>query len=808
MQVISDELKAALERKNPVYKKVVELHRRLWSGGAFVFDTEIDITSEVKQMSEIRWKMDAEGFNVWTLDNTSLVFRNDRNQWKQSNLKGYFPGLYEIADSKIVIKFGAQLADGTFEVLKSFTGYISGDPVADPENKHCTVTIQGGMSRFGKKSAESISTLVTDELLGEDSGTEFTTANNGVGIIVIVKRGATLGAAVEIRPQINYTTADLNKKDLPLKITLISALTAGEKLYCSYRYWYQDKTLEWLAEQIMTLNGITSYAISPAIFQSSIENTWDFNDKAEWDTCTNTNIDTITTQGSFKIGLIDDFGDGDYSANPEWTVLRNEVFSIDSGRLKIEPTTSISVIKTAMTKTVGNWQFKCYSWLTFTLNDYCNIYFMATGEDSTYKYPTAGYYMQMHVGGTRIRRADGTILIDTAVSLSSTDMVRISRNAAGVIKFYVNEVLKGTSAADLTYTTSDRFVITAFEVDDSFPLVFYFDNFYFWDDGTTVGTGVLESTINDCSVDVTVYGKLDTTYTANGATIAIETYSSGTSDFSADNDPAGWVAIGGTGQINSLVKRYLKFRVTATLASLTNPVTPVFDQITLTYYTSTTVIDLVNLTGMTCRQAMEKIAEMPAYEFGFKADETFVYRPRETGVPAVMELRSDSNIIEVKNVSPGIERVYNRVVAEFGLYRKVSDASTDTAPNSIDKYGEREYSVSSSSLLPAENVNLAFAVAPTILSYTKTPRLRCQVESMFLPQLELGDKVTAYFDEPTALRRWHYGDMDVVYGQADLEYYDDDVLENRYNLYNKDMRIEGVSLNPETFMTTLDLVEA
>ena len=79
---------------------------------------------------------------------------------------------------------------------------------------------------------------------------------------------------------------------------------------------------------------------------------------------------------------------------------------------------------------------------------------------------------------------------------------------------------------------------------------------------------------------------------------------------------------------------------------------------------------------------------------------------------------------------------------------------------------------------------------------------------MFLPQLELGDKVTAYFDEPTALRRWHYGDMDVVYGQADLEYYDDDVLENRYNLYNKDMRIEGVSLNPETFMTTLDLVEA
>jgi len=382
--------------------------------------------------------------------------------------------------------------------------------------------------------------------------------------------------------------------------------------------------------------------------------------------------------------------------------------------------------------------------------------------------------------------------------------IQITRDSSGYMVLYVD-------GSDRLAVTDNSFFPAGYIGfhSDSEGMYNPIDNIYYWGTEMTShvngGTGTLTSPVRDCSADVTSYGTLDAIYTANDATISIETYSSDSSDFSTGNDPAGWVAIGGTGQINSAVKRYLKFRVSADMGS--NIYSPVFDQITLTYYTSTTVISLVNLTGMTCRQAMEKIAEMPAYEFGFKADETFIYRSRFTSVPAVMELRSDSNIIAIKNIEPGIERVYNRVIAEFGLYRKLSDASGDTKPNSIDKYGERQYSISSSSLLPAENVDLAYAVAPTILNYTKNPRLRCQVESMFFPHLELGDKVTVYFDEPTALRRWKWGDTDVVYTQADLEYYDDDVLKNRYNLWNKDFRIEGISLNTETFMTTLDLVE-
>jgi len=146
-------------------------------------------------------------------------------------------------------------------------------------------------------------------------------------------------------------------------------------------------------------------------------------------------------------------------------------------------------------------------------------------------------------------------------------------------------------------------------------------------------------------------------------------------------------------------------------------------------------------------------------------------------------------------------------VAEFGIYRVVADASADAQPNSIDKYGTREYPVSASNLLPAQNVNIAYAIAPTILNYTKTPRKRCTVDAMFLPQLELGDKVTLYFNEPTALYRWLYGDTDMPYGRADLEYYDEDILKNRYNFYGTVMRIEGVEFNPNDFRTKFNLVE-
>jgi hypothetical protein len=816
-QTISDNLKASLSRPTPVYKKTIELYRRAWSGSAYAYDTVIDITDYLSEGSGgvIMWKLDKEEFGIFNLSNVTLTFRNDRNQWKQDNPKGLFPSGKLINGSKIIIKIGAELADGTTSTLRSFTGYISDDPDSNPEEKTISMTLVSAMSIFDKKPAEGISTLVTDEVLGSDAGTVFTTDYNGVGPGAVIKKNGT-----EIKPTLDYTLSNENKPDLPLTVTLTSALNPLDTLTATYRYWYQDKPLEWIAEQIMTFCGITTYSISPVVYANSIENTWTLTSQAEWEACTNVNINTTKTAGSFEIGVVDNFFDGDYSESPVWEELAKyaqeygAAWGVSQQRLVINPAPSaagVNVLKTASDKTTGTWIFKCSISGSVGGSDYVRVYIMGANENGTTKIPAEGYYLERLGYGIALKRSDGTMLIDAGASYIATHTVKIYRNSSGVFSLYLNETLIGT-ATDNTYTTSEGYYITSYRTGAYGLSTYYFSNFFYWTDSTTVGTGTLESSVLSGLTGVTAWGNLTAAYSnlsvityQQCADITIETATSGDGGDTWDD----WEALSETGQVQSTIytTTELKFRITAALRSLITPETPVFDSVSIVYYTSTTNVELVNMSGMTCRQVLDKIAEMPAYEMGFKADDSFVYRPRSTSTASVLDLRSDTNIKTVRNISDGADKVYNRVVAQFGAYTKISDASADTEPNSITKYGTREYQVSASNLLPAENVNLAYAVAPTILAYTKNPRRRCTVETQFILHLELGDLVTVYYDEPAALRQWKWGDRDVVWGQADLEYYNSATLANRLNLWGVVMRVEGVEFDFQNWTTSFDLVE-
>ena len=832
-QAISDNLKSAFNRPNPVYKKTIELYRQAWSGSAYVYDSAIDITDYLTEDSSgtIMWKLDKEDYGVFNLDNVTLTFRNDRNQWKQDNPKGLFPSGKLVNQSKIIIKIGAQLADGTYETLRSFTGYISGDPDYNPEEKTVSMTLVSAMSIFEKKSAEEISTLVTDELLGQDSGTEFTTDNNGVGIIVIVKRGTTLGGSTEIKPTTDYTTSDLNKKSLPLKITLLAALTSGEKLYCSYRYWHQDKLMEWLAEQVMTLCGISSYQISPAIFYNSVSNTWTQTEQADWEASSLVNIDTTSNPGSFKRKwfLIDDFSDGNYTSNPVWNVDTGS-WSVSSSKLTASPTWGAPArirLSYLRGKSSGTWSFKmghvfnyaCRTRIRFFATHYIGVYYHGRALSLGYDGSTISLISTQlaNYGYTDIE----TVIASVAGTISITDIMCVSfdkqtgdakvyKNGTLILSANATNLITNDSLEDFSIYTIPDLPGSGTPPDPPATLTFTFTDLYFTDAPATINTSEyntdcsLTSVIYDMGSSLTSINNLTNIYTLNNGVIVVSTFTSDSSDFSTGNDTQGWVQIGDTGTIYSAIKRYIKFKVEITA---TIPADPIMDNMVLEYFTSTTLIDLVNLTNMTCRQVLDLITELPAYEMGFKADDTFIYRPRSTSVPPILDLTSDINIKTVRNLSDGIDRVKNRVVAEFGVYRRVSDASADTDPNSITKYGTREYSVSASNLLPADNVNLAYAVAPTILAYTKTPRRRCTVETKFILHLELGDKVTVYYDEPTALRRWKWGDRDVRYGQADLEYHNDSTLSDRYNLWGVIMRVEGVEFDFQKWTTSFDLVE-
>ena len=827
MKTITDNLKNSLAKKTPVYKTTVYLYKRFWNGGAYVYDAPIDITDNVMQYGDLLWKLDNEGFNVWNLSNTTLTFRNERNQWLQGNTKGFFTANYLINQSKIKVKVGAELADGTTEDLYAFSGYISGSPNYDTENKKAIITLISAMSVFDKFSAEDISTTVTEEVLGSDSGDTFTTAQDGVGIILEIKKGATPAAAVELKANIDYTLSDLNTKGTPLTVTLTTALTAGENLYITYKYWYEDETIEWIIKEIMTLCGITSYSIQPAIFESSIQNIWTQNTQAEWEASTLQNIDTTSSVDSFKRKwfLIDDF-----SGALTWTVTKAVAGHAWAIALEIltgtisATSSGVSVIKSIwMNKYYGTWAFK--SWTTLGYHNFIRVFFIA--GDEYLGQPRMGYFLKIHSQDSYVKlyRSDGitgqsgadnnsVLLLTIAHRMISTDTIRVTRDTSGKFNVFINgsDNAGAWTATDNGYNTNSRGLYLEKFANAAAITKQYFDSFYF--SNAADGTGaidehlqsILESIVYDMGVSVVSFGVMKNTYTPispGDTSVIIETLTADDLEFTSP-DPADWQPLDGTGIPQSVIKRYIKVRISLTHIGIT---TPQFDEFQIYYSTSQILISLVNLTGMSCRQALEILAEMPNYEIVFDTDDKFLFRERLTGLPSILDITGDTNLKEVTNYNQGIARIYNHVRAEFGNYKVDADASADADPNSITKYGTRHYSVQSSQLLPNENANIAYAIAPTILAYTKTPRKRCNIETQFLPQLELGDKITLFYDEPIALRQWRWGDKDVVYGQANIEYYNNEILKNRYNLWDIDMRIEGIRLNLNNYITNFDLTE-
>jgi hypothetical protein len=824
MQTASAEFKRALAKSNPVYKKTIELCRRYWTGTAYVYDTALDVTDQMIECGKIMWKLDREAFGRWTFDNTTIKFRNDRNQWKQDNSAGYFTTTYLLHQTKIRVKVGVQLSDGSYEEIYCFTGYVSDDPIYSPEEKSASVTLISGMSIFEKFIDKDIGYYQgTNELFAWVIGqTVGTTNSNTVGLIQRVIRGATIETATELRPQTDYTVSGLNGHGTPATITLTNAITEGEYAWVTYRNWIEDKPIEYLVRDVLSRCGFGSTGqsyVEDVVFSTDLESTWLQTSQADWEADSLSNIDTASAPGSFSIkalwDLIDDFADGDYTADPVWTVHAGS-WSVASGKLKstIAAGGGLACISTPSTKTTGTWAFAASN--SDSKYNACRIWFMANsiGLDGT---PDNGYFLEFvdYKVGSTWTTAQGVLYkkvngVETMLLEGYGAVTHVTRAADGTITVgdhggaYPNRTVVDTSIQ-----TSSMFCVSTVSTDDA-ATEQTLDNLYVTtsqDAFYPVVTGLptLISTINDCGGTVTKYGRFYPLYSANGCTVSFYTYSSSSSDFSTGNDPAGYVAVSSTGGIGSLVQRYLRFKVV-----LENPlegafVTPVVDSILINYYNATTTIQVANYTGMNALQVLETFSKLSCSEMGFTGSGMFVFRSRTTSAPSVLDI-TESEIRAVSNITSGIERLYNVVEAVIGNYSVlVQDAAA--APNTINKYGARKYNVNETNLLPGAEVNLAYSVAPTILAYTSVPRKRCSIELRNMPHLELGDIVTVYHAQPEALRQWKWGDSDVRWGQADLEFYDEATETERLLLWGVQMRVEGMELDIENWTTTLDLVE-
>jgi len=282
MRQISQAALTALLGAQPPYVKKITLERRAWNGSAYAFETPVDITSDLVEVGKTNFKLYEEGYNVWSYSNCTITVRNERNQWKEGNPDGYFPDGTVAAMSRITIEAGVFLEDGSVELAPVFCGYISEGAELLPDGRNAQLTVLGPMARLDAISAEDAAQFITGELAGSDSGTQFTTAQSGVGSIDKVLRGLTssgVSGAVELVSSIDYTVAQLNEYSLGAKITLEQALSSGQSLWVSYRYWYRDQTVDALVGIVLDLAGVASRSVAVPEFAYGIRNTFSQTDQ-------------------------------------------------------------------------------------------------------------------------------------------------------------------------------------------------------------------------------------------------------------------------------------------------------------------------------------------------------------------------------------------------------------------------------------------------------------------------------------------------------------------------------------------------
>lgn len=825
MQSISAALQEEQKRQDQKYYRIVEIYKQYWTGSAYAWDTVVNISAWVAKVSIAKWKLDVRTFNHWKSPNFHVIVDNRRNEWSEIESTGIWKTganqPYKPELSKIRVRVGQTLPDGTKEDKYVFTGIIHKPPRFHDIAKTATLECIGKDEILRRKSAEGLSTAITDELLGSDAGTEFTTANNGVGgIPPIVKKGATgagPGAATTLKAGIDYTLSDKDKKNDPLKVTLAVALTAGNSVWCSYRYWYQDKTPSWVVEQLLILAGESNYRVDPTIFAVDVKNTWTQTTAADWNAGVHHETQTVGDDVKLKFFReLDNFEDGNYTANPVWTVQAGS-WNV-SGDILVAGSNG-SRITTPCTEAYGWFGFQMQNIWTQKIT---NFSFISNGTGTDAAEVNGRYRIKVAWNGSthiitldKLKAGSWTTLITSAYPVGTAHVFAVYRDSTGKFTLYGDPYRAGKyplgEATDNEWTTSNYIHVEAETTDGSRG----FDEFWI----NTPPAGIANATFAffagkyvtqrlDAGISLTSWGLLEATVTDYGQNlVSWETITSTTSGYPGDNH-ADWIATSAIGQINSAVKRYLWARPTLLSDIGSTGSYPILHDLTVNYYTSSITIALVNFTGMNVLQAIQEVAKYPCYEIGYDIDEYFFYRQRTSTGPPVLIIDSKTNLEKEISFNWGTDRIKNVVDVTFGDYRTIIDpaAKGESSPHSVDKYGEQKYTVTGSTLLLDEGADVATATAETIYAYAKAPKKRAQVQMKFLLQYQLGD-VAKYLREHK-FGRWLWGDTDRQYcntDDPDFVYYSDPDT----NGWNINTRIEGIELDtePKKMRMKLDLTE-
>lgn len=745
MKQISTSLTQALNSQTPRYYKKILLYKRVWNSETLQYDfaSASDISKYLVEISPVKWKLDTEAYSTWSCANTNLVLNNLDKKFTPGAQNSFFAEEENFFGSKVEVFGGASTSQGKEDLLL-FRGFILSCAQEYPEDKTISITLKGELEKLSSFSAEQISNTAINELLGQDEGQEFYTINSGVGVILEVKQGSSLEDATILQPSLDYQVSSLNDINQGAKIKLTNALTTGQSLWISYIYWWQNKSLAWLAGQIAETANSQNTDIDDVSFDHAITNTFAQPTFAPFEEGTLENVEISSSTLQLENNFLK-------NAEFSWTTLEKPsnvsfTFTPTSAWLSSGLLSSPAAAYTPSQQAYGTWQIDASCNWTDEANQ-LNFFISSTNNYRT----TNGYCLTHFKYGNNMicglyRVDNGSLVLLRAGTYelgSHITKIRylLSRDENGNFYLWLKALEPSTSdwqflgllATDNTYTQSNYLVIKMQNNGYQGISNICLSPLCATGTGETSPKGTYLSPIIDGGEYLINWDIFSVNQTLNLGSAKTFWRAKDT----LEDTWTEWTEITNS-QTPATQKRYLQLKWSATSNSEQTS-SPVLNNWSLVYYTNSVNIALVNTYQKNCLEIMQDLALLSGFIIGYKTDGTFLFKKRT--YPQASLTLTKGEIINIEYQNSGVDKLFNRVCVNFGSYQEVKDNSLEnlTRPNLIDKYGLKELKISAGTLLPPENANLALAAVSAIYEQVCQVKKRAVINTKFLPQIELGD---------------------------------------------------------------------
>lgn len=754
MKNLSSSMLEALNSSNPKYILKFLFYPKIWDGEnkKYIFAEPVDITPFIKNSGAIKWKLDNEGYGIWNNAGLSMEISNRAEIFNKEN--------YLIYGSRVDIFAGVQTKVSK-EYVKIFRGFIMRPPSYNPSDKLYLIDLSGEMACLDYYSAQELSIKRENILLSSRPAASaleedkdyltFSLPDMAVGSVLKLVSGPLDGGwenATELKEVNEYEVSSLNSYKYPAKITLLSPLAPGYGLWASYIVWHTDKSIEWIVSKSMQLYGALQTEIEDVNYEGKIEAF--FNQPSDMDFLRGET--DYAEVSSNRVTLPSTFLK---DANYDWTVIAHSgpALSLSPNSVTIPGTGSIiavSSVSAPCTQAYGTWEGDCDTKWNEKICQY--YYFVADSPDGTLsngyyfchtKYDFYRIFFAFFKTVNGVPEQVGMVWRDLS-DLTDSVRYRICRYEDGSVRFMYKALSPvpsdwydfGIVFTDNQFKTSSHHIVN---------MVYYGNNHITnmrLSPQAAVGPGEVAPFGNYYSPVIDGGSRLIgwRNFTASDEPNNAQSLFYVRSKETQESQWGDWQNLLSGDKINQ-TGRYLQLKWAA-LSDASQTYVPTLKYWQVDWEAKGVNIAMINSGSMSVLDIIKELACLSGYQIGFDSEGKFFFKSRPALTKPVMKL-SKKDIISIENINGGSDKLYNRVSVNFGNYNCVVDDISTAAPrpNLIDKYGIKELSLASGSLLPAQNANLARACAPGIYKEASKLKKRAAVICRFLPQIELGDVI-------------------------------------------------------------------